>query len=79
MIIESHGKLSSRKAADIIMAICEIYNISLDEATAMFYKSDTATLIDEGIADLYCRSAGYLAQCVWDEYQESSNYSAMQS
>lgn len=71
MTIESRGKLSSEKTAAIIMAISDIYNISLEEAMDMFYKSETAALIDEGVADLHCRSPKYLAQCVWDEYQES--------
>lgn len=67
---ESKGKLSSEKAAEIIMNICKIYNISIDKATSIFYKSETSLLIDEGIADLHCRSPKYLAQCVWDEYME---------
>lgn len=72
MIIKSKGKLSSEKAAIIIIAICETYNVSLEEATAIFYKSETSALIDEGVADLHCRSPKYLAQCVWDEYQEAN-------
>lgn len=67
---ETKGKLSSEKAAEIIMNICKIYNISIDKATSIFYKSETSLLIDEGIADLHCRSPKYLAQCVWDEYME---------
>lgn len=72
MIIESQGKLSSEKAAEIIMNISNMYNISVNKATSIFYKSDTSALIDEGIADLHCRSPKYLAQCIWDEYKESN-------
>lgn len=59
-------------AADIIMAICELYGVSIEKATDIYYQSDTSELIDEGIADLHCRSPKYLAQCVWDEYHESA-------
>lgn len=71
MNISQKGKLSSEKASEIIMALCELYNISIDKAITIFYESDTAMLIDEGVADLHCRSSKYLAQCIWDEFQES--------
>lgn len=67
-----HGKLSSGKAAEIIIAISDLYGVSLENATDIYYQSETSVLIDEGVADLHCRSPKYLAQCVWDEYQESS-------
>lgn len=59
------------KAAEIIKAISDMYDISLEKATDIYYQSDTSELIDEGVADLYCRSPKYLAQCVWDEYKEN--------
>ncbi|MDE6464787.1 MAG: DUF3791 domain-containing protein [Muribaculaceae bacterium] len=55
------------------MAICELYGVSLEKATDIFYKSETSELIDDGVADLHCRSPRYLAQCVWDEYLESNS------
>lgn len=61
------------KAADIISAISEMYEVSLEKATDIYYQSDTSQLIDDGVADLHCRSARYLAQCVWDEYQETEH------
>lgn len=73
MIISSHGKLSSDNAAEIIIAICEKHNVSIEKATDILYRSATAQLIDEGVADLHCRSPRYLAQCVWDEYQETNH------
>ena len=39
----------------------------------MYYKSITARMIEDGIADLQCRSDKYLATLVWDEYQETCN------
>ncbi|MBD5188499.1 MAG: DUF3791 domain-containing protein [Bacteroidales bacterium] len=56
------------KSANIISSISEQAGISLQEATDMFYKSETATMIEEGIADLHCRSEKYLATLVLDEH-----------
>ncbi|MBO5233375.1 MAG: DUF3791 domain-containing protein [Prevotella sp.] len=52
------------------MALCELYGLSLQESTDIFYQSDTAELIEEGVADLQCRSDKYLASLIWEEYQE---------
>ena len=58
------------KCAAIISSMSEMYHISLEEATDIYYNSETSTLIDEGVADLHCRSERYLASLVWDEYKE---------
>lgn len=52
------------------MSLRELYGLSLQEATDVFYQSETAGLIEDGIADLQCRSNKYLATLVWDEFQE---------
>ena len=44
------------KCAAIISSMSEMYHISLEEATDIYYNSETSTLIDEGVADLHCRS-----------------------
>jgi hypothetical protein len=62
--------ISSMKYANIIMSMVELYGLTVDEATDMFYNSETFTLIDEGVADLHCRSDKYLAGEIWDEYQQ---------
>jgi hypothetical protein len=62
--------ISSMKYANIIMSMVELYGVTVDEATDMFYNSETFTLIDEGVADLHCRSDKYLAGEIWDEYQQ---------
>lgn len=73
MIDETDTVFRGDKAADIISVISEMYNVTFEKATDIYYLSDTAQLIDEGVADLHCRSAKYLAQCVWDEYQETNH------
>lgn len=55
------------KFSRIISEISEMYHISLDEALEMFYDSDTMRLMEDGIADLHCRSDKYLAEEVWRE------------
>ncbi len=59
----------SSKCAAIINSLSEMYHIPLEEATDIYYNSETSTLIDEGVADLHCRSERYLASLVWDEYR----------
>ena len=55
------------KFARIISEISEKYNVSLDDAMDMFYNSETIQLMEEGVADLHCRSEKYLAEEVWRE------------
>lgn len=68
------GKQSMRSAqcARIIICISEMFGVSLNDATDIYYNSDTANLIEEGVADLHCRSDKYLAEEVWREYLERS-------
>jgi hypothetical protein len=63
--------IMSMKYAKIIECLAEMNNISLDEATEIFYNSETFTLIDEGVADLHCRSDKYLANEIWMEYKNT--------
>jgi hypothetical protein len=65
--------LASMKYANIIQCLSEMNNISLEDATEIFYNSETFTLIDEGVADLHCRSDKYLANEIWAEYLENKN------
>lgn len=60
------------KCANIIMSMCELFDLSVQKATDIFYDSETARLIEEGVADLQCRSDKYLATLVWEEYQETN-------
>ena len=71
MTQESSLAFQASKSANIIKNLHTIYGISLQDATDIFYQSDTAELIEEGIADLQCRSDKYLASLIWDEFQES--------
>lgn len=50
--------------------MCELYGLSLQEAADIYYQSDTSELIEEGVADLQCRSDKYLASVIWEEHLE---------
>ncbi|MDE6682190.1 MAG: DUF3791 domain-containing protein [Muribaculaceae bacterium] len=52
----------------MILSLCELYGLSLEKATDIYYNSNTSEMIEEGVADLHCRSDKYLATLVWEEY-----------
>ena len=68
MTEESKLTLRAAKIANIIMNLSEMFQVPIMEATDMYYKSITSELIDEGVADLQCRSEKYLATLVWEEF-----------
>lgn len=70
MTEESRLVMRGDKCAEIIKAICELFGVSLQEATDIFYDSRTSDFIEEGVADLHCRSSKYLATLVWEEHLE---------
>ncbi|MDE5693146.1 MAG: DUF3791 domain-containing protein [Duncaniella sp.] len=69
MTEESKLAFRANKCANIIKSMCELYGISLQEAADIYYQSDTSELIEDGVADLQCRSDKYLATLIWEEYQ----------
>lgn len=71
MTEESKLVMRANKSAKIIVCISGLYGVSLQQATDIFFKSETSDLIENGVADLQCRSDKYLASVVWEEYQES--------
>ena len=73
---ESKQILRSSQCARIILCISEMYDVSIDKATDIYYNSETANMIEEGVADLHCRSDKYLAGEVWREYQETKDQTA---
>jgi hypothetical protein len=70
----ANDTLASMKYANIIQCLSEMNHITLEEATEIFYNSETFTLIDEGVADLHCRSDKYLPNEIWAEYLENKDY-----
>ncbi len=54
--------LRDMKYARIIELIAEKKNVSLEKAMDMLYSSPLFEIIDDGTADLICRSDIYLAE-----------------
>lgn len=74
---EAFHTILEAKYARIISAISEMHGISIENAAGIFYNSDTLQLIDEGVADLHCRSDKYLAEEIWIEWQgKNLNYTS---
>ena len=69
MTDESKIALMATMVANIIMSLCEMYDLSMQDATDIYYRSETSRLIEEGVSDLQCRSEKYLATLVWDEFK----------
>lgn len=64
---EAFHTILEAKYARIISAISELHNISLEEAMNIFYHSPLLPLLEDGVADLHCRSERYLAEEIWRE------------
>lgn len=67
---DSKQIIKSAQCARIILNISEMFGVTLNEATDIYYNSETANMIEEGVADLHCRSDKYLAEEIWNEHQE---------
>ena len=65
---DSKNIIIQAKNARIIAILAEKFDGSLDKA----YKSATAQMIQDGVADLHCRSDHYLADEIYKEYFEDS-------
>lgn len=52
----------------IILEFSKETGKNLEDSMDLFYKSDTYELISEGVGDLHCRGAKYLAQEIMLEY-----------
>ena len=68
---ETKQIFKSAQCARIISCISEMHGVALQDATDIYYNSVTANMVEEGIADLQCRSDKYLAEEIWQEYQET--------
>lgn len=71
MTEESLLILRGDKCSEIIEDVSELFGVSLNEAADIYYESAMSDLIEEGVADLHCRSSKYLATLVWEEYNKS--------
>lgn len=59
--MEANRIILDMKYARIIEILAQRLGITLEEAMDIFYNSPVFELIDNGVADLHCRSDQYLA------------------
>ena len=64
---EAFHAILEAKYARIINEISNMYSVSIEKAMDIFYNSPLLALLEEGVADLHCRSEKYLAEEVWRE------------
>ena len=64
---EAYHAILEAKYARIINEISQLHSVSLEDAMDIFYNSPLLPLLEEGIADLHCRSDKYLAEEIWRE------------
>ena len=66
---EAFHAILEAKYARIINEISNMYSVSIEKAMDIFYNSPLLALLEEGVADLHCRSDKYLEEEIWREYQ----------
>ena len=71
MMEDSKSIIIQAKNARIIMILAKKFDGSIDKAMEVFYHSATAQMIQDGVADLHCRSDHYLAEEIYREYAEA--------
>ena len=59
--MEANRIILDMKYARIIELLSQNLNVSREDAMDIFYNSPLFELIDNGVADLHCRSDQYLA------------------
>lgn len=63
----ANKNLLRKKYARVIEEYARTSGCSLDEAMDRFYRSQTYTLMRDGISDMHCMSENYLAEELVDE------------
>ena len=73
---EAFHAILEAKYARIINEISQMHSVSLEEAMDIFYTSPLLPLLEEGVADLHCRSDKYLAEEIWREREDAIGHQA---
>ena len=70
MSTETHIVIRGEKNSAIIEALSDLYGFELNKAIDLYYRSETASMIEDKISDLHCRSPKYLATLIMEEFRE---------
>lgn len=66
----ANRNLLRMKYVRVIEALAERKGVSLTEALDLFYRSNTYSLMRDGVSDLHCMSEAYLADEIIAESAE---------
>lgn len=69
--MEANKTILQMKYARIVPIFAEQTGITLEAALDFFYTSSIYQMMNEGIADLHCRSDGFLANLVKEEWKKN--------
>ena len=69
--MEANKTILQMKYARIVPIFAEQTGITLEDALNFFYTSSIYQMMNEGIADMHCRSDGYLANLVKEEWKKN--------
>ena len=67
---EAYHAILEAKYSRIISEISEMHDVSIEQAMEIFYTSELLPLLEDGVADLHCRSDKYLAEEIWREFRK---------
>ncbi len=68
--MEANKTILQMKYARIVSIFAEQVDMSLEDALDFFYESYVYRMMNEGIADIHCRSDGYLAELLKEEWEK---------
>lgn len=69
--MEANKTILQMKYARIIQIFAQQVHVSLENALEFFYESYVYRMMNEGIADMHCRSDGYIAGLLKEEWSAS--------
>lgn len=69
--MEADKTILQMKYARIVKLFASLTNISLEDSLGFFYDSYVYRMMSEGVADMHCRSDGYLVEMLVDEWRSA--------
>lgn len=71
--MEADKTILQMKYARIVKLFAEQTGTSLEDSLEIFYDSYVYKMMSEGVADMHCRSGGYLAGLLVEENAQTSD------
>jgi hypothetical protein len=65
----ANSNLLMQKYIRVIEQFSLLSGLSAREAMGFFYESETFAEMEQGISDMHCRSDGYLAEEIFEEWK----------